>query len=253
MFIDAYVYCYLKKVNCIENIDIKTGSDVPYKYSQYHYECDLHDDTFQEQLEKIKEITKTRTLTNKHMVFYIKNTTRAKCKHLHKLVDIIDNNHTYFITSQRLFDIDTCIQSRTAPICLAFAKNAVKQYCNDEGFDDIFRECQGDVLKVLIYDKDNLLACQIRHLIDDMPKSKSALACMNKIRDFAYKAYHLNIPFNMICKCIILHFASSPKIYDIIKTCAAHENDATLSSKDIFVYEKLFVDIFTIVRRRKVI
>lgn len=253
IFVDEFVYTFL----CHSKFTIYEKET--HRYSDHHFEFDFSNEHYIDHIKTIKDMQRMKTINNKAHVVYIKHLPLSRCKYLHHLIDCAKGNMLIIISVSSLQNIDQCIRSRSIFIntyfpkakCLNFIRNKLKLPVDDSRFDDIYAENYGNLISCIYRIENGEDVAIKKHLLttlDIMQKSKSMLVIITTIREFIYKIYHVNIPFNWIAHQIILHYSTSPLITDIIECCAAKDHMLNLSYKEIFIYEKFFLEILAIIK-----
>ena len=253
LFLNAFIDLFVMKHADKKTLN-KKSTDL-YDHSEYHYEFDFSKENYLEQLDFMKKLKKTKTLTDIVYVIYIKKLPQNKCKVLHNYIDKVPSNIIVFIAAEKLGTINTNIQSRASMIHIGFDKPAIYEYCmnntayklDNDKFDTIYRECGGNIIAILLRLESNLCPSDFERRLSDLlvslKSSRSFLVVITKIRDFVYKAYHMNVPFHYICRLIIKTQLEHPNIQRICELCARCEHTLNTTYKDIFIYEGFFIDL----------
>lgn len=247
-------YDIIKRLFNLENIQIFTNNDEDneYKYSNYHFELDFSE----KNIEILKSMIQTKNVINNKNICIIKNTTN-----IHLIKNIIDNNTNtiFIILTPSLSKIDNSIISRSTNINAYFPIDKiytiVKQITN---YDFDFEECKKlyyennmSIIALLIQCELGFTKLKIYEYFDQImnkiliKKSKEYDNIM-LIREFIYKLIHVTFPFKNLCLYIIKKYKDHKKISDIVKIIADNEFELIETSKEIFIYEKFFINLMHI-------
>jgi hypothetical protein len=150
--------------------------------------------------------------------------------------------------------------SRVSPINMAFDKDAMYDYCNNNikelsrnDFDTLYSLSLGNMTNLVLRlecNNDIQFEKTLVELLDAMMGSRSFLVCVTKIREFVYKAYHLNVPFAYMSRLILKKYKDSPKFGKITALCASCDHKNKTSHKDIFVYEYFFLELRDVIKEK---
>lgn len=261
VFLDAFFELFVCSQNGIPKIITKEATDVNYKFSDFHFEFDLSKETYTEQLEELKNLKRIKSISGKPHLIHVKGLNRSKCRLLHHFVDKLGDQIILFISVPSLQELDECIRSRGVSINLSFEKTALQMYCHEcgisvkqEDFDRAYSQARGNIIQIL-YRFGAPKTAMERQIISgllDAEKSNSFLEAASKLRDLVYKVYHLTVPLNVISVGIINHFQGSSKLPLIVEASAKYEHLQTMTYKDIFIYERYFLEILHILQQKEV-
>jgi hypothetical protein len=185
--------------------------EVEYYHSNYHFIIDYTD----KHLNFIKHLMSHKSVIDRPMVIVLKNVdllTKQQQLSLKPLLDKANNKQFLFIT-QSLSRMHEFIISRAA--------------CINCSFQTRINTVPEGLHKKLI------------ELLNKLKTSKSAVVCIESIRTFVYKVYHMNVPLSWIINQIINHISTmkqTQKIYKLISDFAEIEQN-----KDILSYERVFL------------
>lgn len=233
-----------------------------YVCSDVHSEFDLSLENYEEQLEALKSLKRGNTLTGSQRLVYIRRVPKEKCRLLHRYTE---GTHglIIFVGTQRLCDMDECIRSRASLINLAFEKEAVYGYCTEhidptitwESFERCYHLALGNiigtVLRLECLPGGTLIDASIKELIRSLKAAKSFLSIVTNIREFVYKAFHLNIPFPQICRSVIDVTREDVGAPQVVAICATYEHMLSMTYKDLFVYEMFFLELRDTLKAKK--
>lgn len=230
--IKVYFDTWLMKMFDLEQPPHKTkltfnGNDdsaFPYESSAFHFEIPYHDKCHL----LIKSIASNRNVCGRRFVFFIKNVSGTA--RLGKLVEKYSGN-ALFVWGCRSLPRDS-ITNHSMLINLAWEKT-IPGYDNTKS---VFRNLDGNAAKDTQFEK------ALKSLVDNIKKNTQHKN-VSEIREFVYKVGHLVIPFHIIAKTVIDHLSNHPKIYDIVALAAQCDTDTKMTSKDLMVYEKFFLNL----------
>jgi len=260
VFLDAFIDAYVCKIAGGDTQVKKKNNDIC-TYSDHHFEFDLSFENFMDQIKYIRDIQKNKTIIDDVRVVYIKNLTKSRGKLLHHFIDNATFNLVIFISSPKLQDIDANIMSRASLVNMAFDKDAMYGYCNNNirevsraEFDTLYALSLGNMINLVLRlecNNDIQFEKALVELLDAMLGSRSFLVCVTKIREFVYKAYHLNVPFAYMSRLILNKYKDSPKIRKIAALCASCDHKNKTVYKDIFVYEYFFLELRDVIKEKE--
>lgn len=191
--------------------------EVEYRHSLYHFIVDYTD----KHLNFIKHLMNHKSVLDRPMVIILKNVDLLAKQQQLSLKPLLDknNNKQFIFMTQSLSRMHEIITSRAACINCSFhtINNAVP-----EGLH-----------KKLI------------ELLTKLKTSKSAFVCIEAIRTFVYKVFHMNVPLSWIIHQIIDHISTmkqTQKIYKMISEFSEIEQ-----TKDILSYERVFIKYKSII------
>lgn len=263
VFIDLYIDSVIRLIHNIP-VDVKItkkNNDI-YKYSDYHFEFDMYSDERHEQIKFIKQLQKSQSITGIPHIIHIKNLNNNTCKLFHNIVESTNTNIIIFISSRYLKNIDIHIRNKCELVNLIPTKEQIYTFvCNFHSnkdinyniFHDIYLQYQGNLASIALrIDKTDKLYIDktIIETIKDIKKSRSFLILNQKIRELSYKLFHINTPFTYITKIILDEYRDSPKYQQLINICTQSEHSIHLVYKELFVYEKFFMDIIFTLKAR---
>lgn len=258
VFLDAYVDLCLQKHYGVDKLNKRhTETHV---VSDHHFEFDFSTEFFSDNIESIKKLSKTKSITCKPHIVYIKKVNRNKCKSLHGLVD--NTNIIFIISTPKLFDIDDNIDSRSLKINLAFSKQNIILFLESklsrllksmEMFDEAYTLTKGNLIGIILRlecENNIYFETSFYRFLEGLEKTRSFLTLVNNIRDMIYKIYHINAQFPYVSSLVINRFKDNPKLCDVVQCCAKYDHMMNNAYKDIFVMEKFFLDIVEIVKNK---
>lgn len=274
ILMDIFVDEFICRMNDVSSI-IKKRHQL-YLYSEYHFEFDcLHDDKA-EQIKMIKQLKHTRNITGNPHILHLKNMNIPTCKHLHHFIDMIKDNMIVCISSHRLKDIDNMILNHCEIVnltpsrdqCKNFSMNVLQNIESDkvdgatinhsefvDRFETAYNLSNGNCIQTILRMTSLNEKCNVEENIiqtlSDMQKTKSFMILITKIRDLSYKLYHLNIPFAFICKVILHEYHMSSKYGKLVEICAKCDHLIQISYKELFIYEKFFLEIYGVLKMRE--
>lgn len=262
LFLDTFVDICICKHNQVQKIS-KKQTDT-HEFSDFHFTFDFSSEHFRENINTIKSLAKTRSISGKPHIIHIKKVNKSKCKLLHGLIDNNNGNIIFIITTQKLMDIDDRLNSRSFKMNLSFPKQNIIKFCENELpfeyntsiFEDVFSLSRGNLISVILrLECENNVQFEniIYDFLDTLKNSKSFLTAISNTRNIVYKLYHMNIQFPYVCNLIIHKYKdSSSKSQRIIECCANYDHMMNTAYKDIFVYERFFLDILEIIKEKDV-
>jgi hypothetical protein len=268
-YADSYFLTYLKNLYQVNKIKLNNGiynyinhsnisSEIVYKYSDYHFEFDYSD----KHIQFIKSIVKNKCISNRQVVFYMRNIDNVHRIHQSALTRLMEQyqNVKFIITTKNISKVNISILSRAIKINISFPIERVRIFMNTFlkteydiiTFEDLYKKSDNNII-IYISNHDNgytqtKLVKFLYNLLDSIVKDRNHLNVVMKIREFCYKLYHLNIPFNYISKKVIEHYTHTKYIIDIISISAHCDYMTCIGSKQILVYEKYFLKIFKIIK-----
>ena len=257
MFLDHFIDTYICLTYNTKNI--QTKEHMLYMYSDYHFQFDITKDTYTEQLQAMNQLKKTSNITGRHHILHIRGIQKKRCKLLHHYIDTNNTDRVIvFITTPSLSAIDDALKSRCEIVNMAFSKEKQKHFClqnipniTEELFETAYHISHGNFTQTILrlkFDMCTNLEKYIIELFESILKCRTFLPVITKIREGIQKLYHINTPLDYICKIIIHEYRNTQYNEEIIKVCADCQHTSLLTSKDILVYEKMFIDIYKILK-----
>ena len=230
------------------------------------FQYNIQDDNYKEHVESIRQLQKTKTVDNINYLIHIKRVNIQRSSMLHALIENIPDHTVIIISCHNLGFIDAFIRSRACAINISFLKENIKTFFETSEsiaydlstFDTTYYESRGNIINMIL----RYLCGSLRFeeafvtFLESCEKSRSFLACVMRVREMIYKVFHLNIPFSYICQLTIKHVGKkrysgskmSQKMQALAQLCAESEYRIHKSCKDLFVYEKFFLDLLDIIR-----
>ena len=257
--LDAFFFKLL--CNMYNKDKIITRQNELYTYSDHHFEFDFDSDAATH-VQTILGLKRSKSINGEPHLVYIKNLPKNRCKHLHHIIDTLGNNMVMVLATRSLIDIDENIRSRAIMLNLSLDREKVFNFCKDhikpdmdcDEFDDAYSRSLGNIVGTVLR-----LECgasgrfayeeSISKTIDTMQKTKSFLTAVTTMRETAYKIFHMNVPFAAVCKVVLDRFKGSAKQGSVAECCAAHEHMISMTYKDLFVYERFFVEIMQLAKQ----
>ena len=263
VYLEKYAYLYLKRRFGIENLHVRhehlthDKKILPYICSDYHFEFDFSD----KYIPFMKSILSNQSiLSDKPFIFVLKNLHNANKSSQMALTRMIDTaaNTKFIFTCSRLSFVENPIKSRSLMVNISFeiAKlhDFTLRFTGRNMTCDEFRETYAFhdynyivMLCELVTKNTSKFDTALKTLLTKLVKPKNNLSLILDIREFCYRAFHLNIPFSHICKRIIENFAHHDKIHDMVQLLSKEEHATKITSKDLLIYESTFIRISMIV------
>lgn len=268
LFIDTFIEIVILKFYEADRISYHIQDN--YKVSEYHFEYDFSTEHYIDHINHIKQLMKLKTMNNKPHIVHIKRLPKNRCKFVHYLLEGNKGNMIFFISAPSLSPIDDAIKSRCLLLKMVFPLEKCLSYCSEfnviseektHDFNKIYSSLGGNIISILIYYENIQNNMNLRYeealkkTLDVIEKTKSFLVAITTIREFIYKIFHLNIPFNEICKKVIQIYGESLSRYKMQKLCelsACLEHKLSTTYKDIFIYEKYFIEVGSILKEKDV-
>lgn len=266
ILLDIYVDTFICRLCNIEHSNLVRKKHELYTYSDYHFEIDLSSDQRTELLNFIKHLKRTPSMTGKPHIIHIKNITNIICRQLHHILDIMNHNIVIMVSTPSLMNVNDVLKSRSEIVNLTPMKdqcmniishvmNVNDIYVETNVFDKLYTSSNGNMIQILLRmftpDFTTNIETNIITSINDMLKMRSFLTLITKIRDLTQKIYHINAPFKYIAKVIIQKYHNHSNIHDIIQLCACTEHEILLAYKELFVYEKFFIELIEIIKNKE--
>lgn len=254
--LDAFFYKMVRNLHEKDKLTLRQNE--LYTYSDYHFEFEFDSD-FMAHIQTIQGIKRSRSINGSPHLVYIKGLTKPRCKYLHHIIDTLGNNMVVVIAARSLCDVDENIRSRALMLNLsldrdkmfAFCERHVKPGLDAEVFNEAYARSLGNVVgTILRIESGGFFAFEecVLKTVDTMQKSKSFLSAVLAMRETAYKIFHMNVPFAAVCKVILERFRDSAKQGTIAECCACHEHMISMTYKDLFVYERFFMEVMQIAK-----
>jgi hypothetical protein len=232
--------------------------EIDYEYSDYHFELVYSE----KHIPFIKSIIKNKNISKQPFIFIIKNidaTSKASQLPIKKLID--NNGSAIFIfLSKRLNKIDAPILSRSMLINISFKVeniyNVFKIQNNDDtmSLDEFileYQRCNSNIISFLIQYEYNFkklrIFDQLDKLLEYLKKEKKMHNAIMKIREYAYRSYHVTFALQEISKYIIEKYKNEDYINEIVNIASTCDYDLITSNKDILVYEKFFIKLLRLI------
>jgi hypothetical protein len=233
-----------------------TTSDIEYIHSDYHFELMYSE----KHIKFMKSLLSNRAFENRKFVFIITGLEHSDISIQLPLKQMIDmeNNSCFIFVCSTLGKMHQTLMSRSAIINTSFPIKQIHNYVltkvptiNIElkDFTDLYYKSQQSVIAVLIKlefgDKPIKFFEHIDVLLNTIKKEKNQLTAIIAIREFVYKAYHLTVPFTTIAYHVIRFYSKSKgdMIHNIVRIAAECDAAIAVSSKDILIYEKFFLEL----------
>lgn len=263
LYLEKWVHLYLQKLNNTTKLNLfnrifqSNSENIDYVSSLYHFEFDYSD----KYIALIKSIINNDPISSNPYVWLIKNIDRTSKNYQYPLSRIIDKseNSRYIFTSTNLSLIDKSLISRSLLINLSFNIDKMwiitKEIINDENlafsdFKQSYYLNDNHILNLLSKSSHNILHDKyLNKLLIIIEKGKKNYDIINSIRQYCYKIYHLNIPFNYIAKYIINHYSQHESIHKIVTIFAEQESILKKCNKQLFAYEKSFIELSLIIAK----
>ena len=220
--------------------------------------CDMAGEKYLDQVDQIKTLKTLRTINQKAHYIYVKNLRRNRCRFFHHIIDRIDNM-VIIIESPRLSEIDDCLQSRSVSINLTTKREKILEYCKAhdipiEGFEDAYAKSLGTLTGTLLrMNYTSTLDAAVIGLLDKALKARSFLVIMADIKGFVQKAFHLNVPLSYLCRVVLMHYRlHDDQMRALSEVSAKYDHKVNTTYKDLFVYEKYFIEVLNILKQAPV-
>jgi hypothetical protein len=227
--IRCYVHTFLKEKYNLDHLSVRAyqDDDTSKMISDYHFEFALSDSS----LQFVKNTVKNRPISGRPFIFFVTNMQNASRAQQQAIKRLLDTSLTHC-----MFIMGTTSWSRIDP--------GVKSRCI------LLNLCK---MKRQIVDKqETAMDASIINFLIKSQKFKP-MECIMQCREFAYKLFHMNCSMAHLCKVILAFFENSEKlIHDVIKLCAECEAACHIIHKDIFVYERLMLEIMPYAAARKI-
>lgn len=263
LYIDKWFYMFLEKFLKINRLNISSKSYILndektliYKSSNYHFEF-LYSDKY---IKFIKGIVKNESISGDQNIFYIKDIHKSPKSTQIPLIKLIDTyfNTKFIITSTNLSLIDNTLKSRCLCINLSFHPEKIFKCFNNispltyEDFYIKYEKHYDDILEILINNNSLKLYEQcLINLLSMLENEKNKYYIINNIRHFCNKVFHLNISFVTISKFIINYYKQHKFIHQIVNIFATNESMLKKSNKELLIYEKAFLELYSILEKHK--
>ncbi len=234
-------------------------ADGYYLFSQYHMEFNLTEKA----LEYIKNIISNRNISQRQFVFIIKNAEPSINRHLYlalrRLIDI-NSSAKFIITTTSTSFIEKSLLSRLLTINCHFPfKNILKTditnnyTISNEELELSYKYSNNNIITLLGHLSNNCKSLLWQQTCDKLlhiiANEKKQINVIMSIREYVYKLFHIGIPLKDICKYVIEKNNNNTNITEIIAIAAHCENGALQGNKELLYYEKLFLDIYTYIKK----
>lgn len=220
--------------------------------------CDMAAENYLDQVDKIKTLKTLRTINQQPHYIYVKNLRRNRCRFFHHIIDHIDNM-VVIIESPRLSEIDECMQSRGVFVNLTTKREKILEYCKArnisiEGLEAAYAKSLGTLTgTVLRMNHIPMIDTAVIGLLDKALKARSFLVIMTDIKGFVQKAFHLNVPLSYLCRVVLLHYQlHDDQMRVLSEVSAKYDHKVNTTYKDLFVYEKYFMEVLDILKQAPV-
>lgn len=234
------------------------SNEIEYEFSDYHFEFDYSE----KYIKFIKSIVQNKNISDKPFIFIMKNMDEVP-KHkqvaLRKMLDVVGNNQ-YIMLVNNPSKLDEAVSSRSIFINAHFKMNKlltiinkiIEKPINLDHLNNLFYKNNHSIISVLLVlefgDEKPKVYQYLDNLLIKMKKEKSELSLIDQIRDFIYKIYHINFPFNIIAKYIIDYYINHKNICEIIALAAECDIEFSKSNKNILIYEKFMFGLIKLVK-----
>jgi hypothetical protein len=246
-----FLEAYCKKIVGAQNCDLSMV-------------CDMTADNYIDQVDNIKTLKTLRTINQRPHYIYVKNLRRNRCKFFHHIIDRIENM-IIVIESPRVSEIDECMKSRGVFVNLTVKREKMLEYCKArdisvEGFEVAYAKSLGGLTGTLLrlnHVGDITLDAAVIGLLDKCVKARSFLVVMIDIKGFVQKAFHLNVPLSYLCRVVMVHYQTQGKLSvdqmrALSEVSAKYDHKVNTTYKDLFVYEKYFIEVLDILKQAPV-
>jgi hypothetical protein len=241
-----FLEAYCRKIVCAQNCDLAMV-------------CDMTAENYLDQVDNIKTLKTLRTINQRPHYIYVKNLRRNRCKLFHHIIDRIDNM-IIIIESPRISEIDECMKSRGVFVNLTVKREKILEYCKArdisvEGFETAYAKSLGGLTGTLLRlnHPPPAIDAAVIGLLDKCIKARSFLVIMTDIKGFVQKAFHLNIPLSYLCRIVMVHYQlTADQMRALSEVSAKYDHKVNTTYKDLFVYEKYFIEVLDILKQAPV-
>jgi hypothetical protein len=256
--------CFYKMYDIGNNIRETTLSiddcELEYVFSDKHIELKMTD----KGMKHMKQVVKNNNISNKKFLFLIKDCNISNHNTQFGIKRIIEKytNATYVFIVKSLSCILPSIQNMGCNINCKFpfhnvASYLFKDYEGDlDKWKGIYEFHENDILNLMLLKTHNIEKTKIEEsfitFFEKTKKEKNCYEITSLCREFSYKLFHINIPMTMVTKHILKCFEKHEKrklLPEIIFVLAKCDHLASLSKKNILVFEKTLLEVVHLMKK----